>query len=349
MLKYIITGILILCIIYIIIKIIKNNMAKEDQPIIDIRPGHYIKKTSLGAGEAHSEMIRVTGPDPQREGYWLISKRDGYNNQISLPDFEIIRSYTRMETFRSQEEMNEANSRPPLNIGDLDGIPDDFDSRPKPTTQPQPTPSPTTTTIPQPQPQPQPQSQPQSNPAPQSSTFSLESQLIERCRVNEPLTLDLTFHLITNIDIPRVTESAKLLGFEAEPLAQAIIEAIMPALKESLKRKCVDVISNRDKFDTVTQAPLPQPMTPVKEPVSKDEVQSIIDSSLQNFYDKLSSIQPQPNPTPTPTPTPTQAQPQPISTPNTAPIETPSGTSPFEQEVDEFIKTIDDRINQYNK
>lgn len=304
-------------------------MAKEDQPIIDIRPGHYIKKTSLGAGEAHSEMIRVTGPDPQREGYWLISKRDGYNNQISLPDFEIIRSYTRMETFRSQEEMNEANSRPPLNIGDLDGIPDDFDSRPKPTTQPQPTPSPTTT-IPQPQPQ------PQSNPAPQSSTFSLESQLIERCRVNDPLTLDLTFHLITNIDIPRVTESAKLLGFEAEPLAQAIIEAIMPALKESLKRKCVDVISNRDKFDTVTQAPLPQAMTLVKEPVSKDEVQSIIDSSLQNFYDKLSSIQ---QPT----------QPQPISTPNTAPIETPSGTSPFEQEVDEFIKTIDDRINQYNK
>lgn len=83
-----------------------NNLNTKDQmDQIIIKPGHFQLKTSIGSDTA--EIIRVLGPDKNREGYWIT--QDGH----SIPEYIIAESYVALDTVAT---MKDANKKVPQSI-----------------------------------------------------------------------------------------------------------------------------------------------------------------------------------------------------------------------------------------
>lgn len=252
-----------------------------NEPIIDIRPGHYVKKSNLPSSESHAEIIRITGQDPLHPGYWKTNRRDVQTGQnIIISEFELSNSYTRMNTFATEGEMNRANesesSKHPVFIGDLSGLQAPSGFEPKGT-----------------------KIQYQSS-APQSENIthntsinqpiSLESQLIDRCLSNEPIDLSLSFNIRSRYDINKIIQTTNILDMDRMKVADILSEKLMVDLKNSFKQKIIDVISLKESINKSYQQKeqtTPTQTVKLEQPQNKEnniaKFFALMDEKIKNY------------------------------------------------------------------
>lgn len=98
---------------------------------IIIIPGHYQTKSSLGSDKL--EIIRVLGPDPTRDGYWLIADESQANKKKSISEHTLSEEYVLLDTAYSADVVKKS---PPKNIfAGLDDETDEPEIAIKPTQQ----------------------------------------------------------------------------------------------------------------------------------------------------------------------------------------------------------------------
>lgn len=83
-----------------------------------IIPGLWIKKSTMNSD--NKEIIRITGEDPKREGYWLTTDSSGSvaSGYSSLPDYVIEREYSLLQRLEYGQKPSKK-----LKFGDIDSEP----------------------------------------------------------------------------------------------------------------------------------------------------------------------------------------------------------------------------------
>lgn len=83
-----------------------------------IIPGLWIKKSTMNSD--NKEIIRITGEDPEKEGYWLTTDSSGSvaSEYSSLPDYVIERDYSLLQRLEYGQKASKK-----LKLGDIDSEP----------------------------------------------------------------------------------------------------------------------------------------------------------------------------------------------------------------------------------
>lgn len=83
-----------------------------------IIPGLWIKKSTMNSD--NKEIIRITGEDPEKEGYWLTTDSSGSvaSGYSSLPDYVIEREYSLLQRLEYGQKPSKK-----LKFGDIDSEP----------------------------------------------------------------------------------------------------------------------------------------------------------------------------------------------------------------------------------
>lgn len=83
-----------------------------------IIPGLWIKKSTMNSD--NKEIIRITGEDPEKEGYWLTTDSSGSvaSGYSSLPDYVIERDYSLLQRLEYGQKASKK-----LKLGDIDSEP----------------------------------------------------------------------------------------------------------------------------------------------------------------------------------------------------------------------------------
>ena len=83
-----------------------------------IIPGLWVKKSTMNSD--NKEIIRITGEDPKKEGYWLTTDSSGSvaSGYSSLPDYVIEREYSLLQRLEYVQKPSKK-----LKFGDIDSEP----------------------------------------------------------------------------------------------------------------------------------------------------------------------------------------------------------------------------------
>lgn len=79
----------------------KNQIIMDNQIIIEL--GHYQEKSTLGSDKAN--IIKIIGPVPDRDGYWLT-----LDNQ-KIPEYILIENYVRLDISPTQKGNKKPNKK----------------------------------------------------------------------------------------------------------------------------------------------------------------------------------------------------------------------------------------------
>lgn len=199
----------------------QNNLKMDESTI---RLGHY--KYNQSSGDS-IRIIRVIANDPKNNNFWLLS--DGRRISSS----ELLYNYTFVETSPHEETPNPVK---PLVIGDLDGIPKDYNSSP----------------LAEKKERPAPPAQPAPNTVTETKVvekivekrIELEEQIVNKCETTQSKEYSITIKITTNLDFEKLVSSIDILNLDADKVSKYVIDNIRKNANNNIENLISDALKN---------------------------------------------------------------------------------------------------------
>ena len=250
-----------------------NNQNNSKMDENTIRLGHY--KSNQSSSDS-IRMIRVIANDPKNNNYWFLS--DGRRISSS----ELLYNYVYMET--SHDEISTPTK--PLVIGDLQGIPEDYDGSQISRNRAE-------TVINQDN-----LSQPVKTKIVEKiveKRIELEEQIVNKCETTESKEYSITIKITSNIDFEKLVSSIDILNLDADKVSGYVVTNIKKNSKNNIEKLISDALKNivnsykdisepskSDFFDDEPESEEPEPED-LEEPKMFSQEEQI--NSVLNFLE----------------------------------------------------------------